>query len=59
MTASIAEPSTWAMTTLGFAGVAFVDYRRSRTGGRSARKAPPSLEPLQNVVVFSFPRAVS
>jgi hypothetical protein len=29
-TAAVAEPSTWAMMILGFAGVSFMAYRRSR-----------------------------
>jgi hypothetical protein len=33
-TASVPEPSTWAMLTLGFAGLGFVGYRFSP-------KAPP------------------
>jgi PEP-CTERM motif len=30
LSASVPEPSTWAMMILGFAGVGFVSYRRSR-----------------------------
>jgi hypothetical protein len=30
MTAAVPEPSTWAMMLLGFAGVSFMAYRRSR-----------------------------
>ena len=60
VTASIAEPSTWAMMTLGFAGLAFAGYRRSRRGQRNA---PRFIQPLQNAPVsggvFSFPPAVS
>jgi hypothetical protein len=29
-TAAVPEPSTWAMMILGFAGVGFMAYRRSR-----------------------------
>ena len=28
--AAVPEPSTWAMMILGFAGVGFIAYRRSR-----------------------------
>jgi PEP-CTERM motif len=30
LTGSAPEPSTWAMMALGFAGLAFAGYRRSR-----------------------------
>jgi hypothetical protein len=30
ITAAVPEPSTWAMLLLGFAGVGFIAYRRSR-----------------------------
>jgi PEP-CTERM motif len=29
---AVPEPSTWAMTLLGFAGLSFAGYRRARTG---------------------------
>jgi hypothetical protein len=29
-TISVPEPSTWAMLLLGFAGLGFVSYRRTR-----------------------------
>ena len=31
LTAAVPEPSTWAMMILGFAGVGFMAYRRSRS----------------------------
>jgi hypothetical protein len=34
--AAVPEPSTWAMMALGFAGLAFVGYRRSRKGAAFA-----------------------
>lgn len=36
VTASVPEPSTWAMMFLGFAGLGFMGYRRSRKGVASA-----------------------
>jgi hypothetical protein len=37
VTASVPEPSTWAMMVLGFAGLGFAGYRRAR--GRAAALA--------------------
>ena len=37
---AVPEPSTWAMLLLGFAGIAFVGYRRSRQKGRSPAVSP-------------------
>ena len=31
--AAVPEPSTWAMMVLGFAGVGFLSYRRTRRNG--------------------------
>jgi hypothetical protein len=36
LVAGIPEPSTWPMMTLGFAGLAFAGYRRSRKGAALA-----------------------
>ena len=36
ITAAVPEPSTWAMMLLGFAGVGFMGYRRSRKDKRLA-----------------------
>ena len=33
VTAAVPEPSTWAMMVLGFAGVGFLSYRRTRRNG--------------------------
>jgi hypothetical protein len=33
---AVPEPSTWAMMALGFAGLAFAGYRRSRKGAAFA-----------------------
>jgi hypothetical protein len=32
LTASVPEPSTWTMMLIGFAGVGFAAYRRTRRG---------------------------
>lgn len=37
--AGVPEPSTWAMMFLGFAGVAFVAYRRSRKSNKALSAA--------------------
>ena len=34
----VPEPSTWAMLLLGFAGIGFMAYRRSRQGVRRVMK---------------------
>ncbi len=55
----IPEPSTWAMMTLGFAGLAFASYRASRKGARNALRSSSLSTPSILGGVFSFPPAVS
>jgi PEP-CTERM motif len=37
---AVPEPSTWAMTLLGFAGLSFAGYRRARTAAQRSSKPP-------------------
>jgi len=44
MTAVIPEPSTWAMTLLGFAGLGLGGYRASRRSGATTKTARFAIE---------------
>ncbi len=59
LTASIPEPSTWAMMLVGFAGLAFASYCASRKGARNALPSSSLSTPSILGGVFSFPPAVS